>query len=383
MNKLLTTLFALAVSSTALTALAQEVKGDAQAGQAKNAMCIGCHGIVGYQSSFPEVYKVPMISGQSAAYLSAALQAYKKGERRHPTMRGGLPRISRRRFTHEQQRLREPWLDRGVEKIDAATQVRLCRANDEIPRVVIACLDHSPKVSGRGVELLRAAGVEVTIGILENEGNLLSAPSNVYQQFQRPYVILKWAQTNNGMFAPADRSQTWISNAYTRRLTHKWRMEADGILVGTTTALHDNPSLNNRFYFGKSPRPIVLDRLGILPGSLHLFQQVPAIRITHPGTPTANLSEVIETIEVDFEAPDFALQLLQACAHAQIGILLVEGGAQLLHTFIQAGTWDEARVIQNTSAWIQNGISAPTLPVPPKHRVTYYDDQVSYFFSDK
>ena len=75
MNKLLTTLFALAVSSTALTALAQEVKGDAQAGQTKNAMCIGCHGIVGYQASFPEVYKVPMISGQNAAYLSAALQA--------------------------------------------------------------------------------------------------------------------------------------------------------------------------------------------------------------------------------------------------------------------------------------------------------------------
>lgn len=88
MNKLLTTLFALAVSSTALSALAQEVKGDAQAGQTKNAMCIGCHGIVGYQASFPEVHKVPMISGQSAAYLSAALQAYKKGERRHPTMRG-------------------------------------------------------------------------------------------------------------------------------------------------------------------------------------------------------------------------------------------------------------------------------------------------------
>jgi len=88
MNKLFTSIFALAVSSVTGASLAQEVKGDANAGQTKNAMCIGCHGIKGYQSSFPEVYKVPMISGQSANYISAALHAYKKGDRKHPTMRG-------------------------------------------------------------------------------------------------------------------------------------------------------------------------------------------------------------------------------------------------------------------------------------------------------
>ena len=88
MNKLFTTIFALAVSSVTVASLAQEVKGDAKAGQTKNAMCIGCHGIKGYQASFPEVYKVPMISGQSANYIAAALHAYKKGDRKHPTMRG-------------------------------------------------------------------------------------------------------------------------------------------------------------------------------------------------------------------------------------------------------------------------------------------------------
>ena len=87
MNTLLSTLFALAVSCATAASLAQDIKGDAQAGQTKNAMCIGCHGIVGYQASFPEVYKVPMISGQSAGYLLAALHAYKKGDRKHPTMR--------------------------------------------------------------------------------------------------------------------------------------------------------------------------------------------------------------------------------------------------------------------------------------------------------
>jgi cytochrome c553 len=88
MNKLLTTIFALAVSCVTASSLAQEFKGDAKAGETKNAMCIGCHGIKGYQASFPEVYKVPMISGQSAKYIVSSLQAYKKGDRKHPTMRG-------------------------------------------------------------------------------------------------------------------------------------------------------------------------------------------------------------------------------------------------------------------------------------------------------
>ncbi len=88
MTKLFTTVFAVFVSLVTVTAQAQELKGDAKAGQAINAMCIGCHGIKGYQASFPEVYKVPMISGQNAKYIVSALNAYKKGERKHPTMRG-------------------------------------------------------------------------------------------------------------------------------------------------------------------------------------------------------------------------------------------------------------------------------------------------------
>ena len=88
MNKLFTSIFALAVSCVTVSSMAQELKGDAKAGESKNAMCVGCHGIVGYQASFPEVYKVPMISGQSEKYIALSLNAYKKGERKHPTMRG-------------------------------------------------------------------------------------------------------------------------------------------------------------------------------------------------------------------------------------------------------------------------------------------------------
>ncbi len=88
MNKLLTTIFAVAVSCVTVSSWAQGITGDAKAGATKNAMCIGCHGIKGYQASFPEVYKVPMISGQSAAYITSSLNAYRKGERKHPSMRG-------------------------------------------------------------------------------------------------------------------------------------------------------------------------------------------------------------------------------------------------------------------------------------------------------
>jgi cytochrome c553 len=94
MNKLFTTIFALTVSCATVSSMAQELKGDAKAGESKNAMCIGCHGIKGYQASFPEVYKVPMISGQGAKYIVSALNAYKKGERKHPTMRGVAEALS-------------------------------------------------------------------------------------------------------------------------------------------------------------------------------------------------------------------------------------------------------------------------------------------------
>ena len=102
MNKTLTTLFALAVASVTALSHAQEAKGDVEAGKQKIAMCIGCHGIVGYQASFPEIHKVPMISGQSAKYIAAALVAYQKGERKHPTMRGIAESLSEKAvsYTH-------------------------------------------------------------------------------------------------------------------------------------------------------------------------------------------------------------------------------------------------------------------------------------------
>ena len=112
---------------------------------------------------------------------------------------------------------------------------------ERIPRVVISCLDHTPGVDGSGVQRLRDAGVEVAVGVLEEQGRRLSNIRNTYVQQRRPYVILKWAQSADGQFAPQTQQQLWLTNAFSKRLVHKWRSEVDGVLVGYQTALTDDP----------------------------------------------------------------------------------------------------------------------------------------------
>lgn len=252
--------------------------------------------------------------------------------------------------------------------------------DNKIPNVVISCLDKSPNVNGHGVEILRKAGVQVRTGVLEEQGAFLVRPSNVFQEKRRPYLILKWAQTANGIFAPSDRSQQWITHSLSRRLTHKWRAESDGILVGTTTALQDNPSLNNRLYFGKSPRPIVLDRWLKLPDSLNLFNQTArAIRVCQYGDDTRT-NPNWEYLPLDFDAPDFLNRLMTELHSKQIGILLVEGGVHVLQQFIDQGLWDEIRVIQSDTSQIPGGIPAPPLPLIPSRTEQLGSDKVLYLF---
>lgn len=252
--------------------------------------------------------------------------------------------------------------------------------DQHIPEVVISCLDKSPKINGHGVEILRSAGVRVRTGILEEQGSFLVRPSNVFQQQKRPYLILKWAQTANGIFAPANRSRHWISHPLTRRLTHQWRMESDAILVGATTALQDNPSLDNRFFYGKSPRPIILDRFHQLPDELALFHQTQkAIRVCQPGYAQAD-NPVCDYIELDSTLPDFLTALMHHLHTLQIGILLIEGGAYTLQTFIDQGLWDEIRILQSDRSDIPDGIPAPRLPSIPTHTMQLGTDQVLYLF---
>ncbi|MBK6948634.1 MAG: bifunctional diaminohydroxyphosphoribosylaminopyrimidine deaminase/5-amino-6-(5-phosphoribosylamino)uracil reductase RibD [Haliscomenobacter sp.] len=145
--------------------------------------------------------------------------------------------------------------------------------SSQIPKVIVSCIDPSPGVNGKGIEVLRAGGVDVRSGLLQQEGEELIRARRIFVQAKRPYVVLKWAETQHGLMAPAENVRYWISSAYSRRLTHRLRMEADAILIGAATALKDDPELNNRYYFGKSPVKAVISLNTELPASLNLFRE--------------------------------------------------------------------------------------------------------------
>ncbi len=233
----------------------------------------------------------------------------------------------------------------------------------QIKKVVISCIDHTPGVDGEGANFLRRAGVEVEVGALEEEGKRLSQPRNTFIRDGRPYVILKFAQSRNGIFAPSDNRQLWLSNTYSKRLAHKWRSEAGAILVGANTALADNPRLTNRYYFGKSPLRIILDKQGSLPKSLALFDgQAPTLAYTE-NPPPLPWEDGASYHYLAFGG-QMVEDLLKSLAAQKISILMVEGGIKILKRFIEAGLWDEARVFI-AGKYLPEGRPAPLLPVPP------------------
>ncbi|MCO6488882.1 MAG: bifunctional diaminohydroxyphosphoribosylaminopyrimidine deaminase/5-amino-6-(5-phosphoribosylamino)uracil reductase RibD [Phaeodactylibacter sp.] len=246
----------------------------------------------------------------------------------------------------------------------------------KIPRVVLSCFDHSPGVDGAGAERLRNAGVEVIVGVLGEEGRRLSLPRNTFVRRQRPYVILKYAQSKNGVFAPPGNRQLWLTNEYSRRLTHKWRSETDALLIGANTALADDPKLTNRHYFGGSPLRVVLDREGTLPRALSVFDgQSPTLIFTemNPPPPADNLGYC----PVSFDG-QLAGNVLKELARRKISTLMVEGGIRTLQHFIKAGLWDEARVFI-AGSYVAEGRMAPLLPEPPLEARRLGNDELLLF----
>jgi diaminohydroxyphosphoribosylaminopyrimidine deaminase / 5-amino-6-(5-phosphoribosylamino)uracil reductase len=231
-----------------------------------------------------------------------------------------------------------------------------------IPRVVVGCLDAFPLVSGRGVSKLRAAGIDVTVGVEEAACLHLNRHFFVFQKQQRPYIILKWAQTSDGFLdilrKPGDQKESLkISTPFTQILTHKLRSECDVILVGTNTALLDNPSLNVRFWAGKHPVRAVMDREMVLSaGSTLLDGKIPTLVFTDKASKKEGK---ISWIHIDYKN-DPVRQLLQELFRRNLQTLLIEGGTQLHDSFLKAGLWDEIHVETSTQQ-IRNGVIAPNL----------------------
>ncbi|MBS1783269.1 MAG: bifunctional diaminohydroxyphosphoribosylaminopyrimidine deaminase/5-amino-6-(5-phosphoribosylamino)uracil reductase RibD [Bacteroidetes bacterium] len=226
-----------------------------------------------------------------------------------------------------------------------------------IKNVVVCQADPFAKVNGRGFEILRSNGITVTENILAEEGRWQNRRFLCFHEKKRPYIILKWAETTQGFFAPQDRSRWQISNKQAQQLTHKWRTEESAILVGTRTALHDNPQLNARYWKGKQPLRIVLDRALALPETLHLLDgSIPTWIINERKE---NCLDKTQYIQLPFNE-NLLPALLSRLYQQNILSLIVEGGAQLIEAFIDASLWDEARIFRAPSE-LQEGIAAPTL----------------------
>ena len=229
-----------------------------------------------------------------------------------------------------------------------------------IPRVVVGCLDPFPEVSGRGVRMLREAGVEGVTGVMEEEARALNKAFMTLQTKGRPYIILKWAQSEDGFIdrlrTDVSEPVTVLSSPETSRLVHKLRSEVAAIMVGTRTALLDNPSLNVRHWSGNSPVRVVLDRRLVIPDSYRLLNGFSRTLIFTEKE--VENRENMEYIRIDFEGPVIR-QVLDHLAARKLDSLLVEGGAQLINSFVEADVWDEA-MASSTSRWmVRRRLRAP------------------------
>ncbi len=241
-----------------------------------------------------------------------------------------------------------------------------------IPRVVVGNMDPNKTVSGKGISRLADHGVEVSVGIREKECLELNRRFFTYHVNNRPYIILKWAETKDGFI---DRERTpgtsgninWITGTMERQLVHKWRSEEQAILVGTRTVLTDDPELTARDWSGRQPLRLAIDRKGILPGSLKLLDgKTPTVIFSERALKPA---ENILRIKLAGD-PDMLDGILDFLYNNEIQSLIVEGGRATLEGFIKRNLWDEARVFTGDQLF-RRGIRAPSLETDTseKHQI--------------
>jgi diaminohydroxyphosphoribosylaminopyrimidine deaminase/5-amino-6-(5-phosphoribosylamino)uracil reductase len=256
-----------------------------------------------------------------------------------------------------------------------------------IPRVVVGCQDPFAKVNGLGIRKLRDAGIDVTVGVLEEECRRLNRRFITFHSLHRPFIMLKWAQSADG-YIDVERdggTPVKLSSPLSSMLVHKRRSEVKAIMVGTRTALLDNPSLTVRCWAGQSPLRVVVDRRGVIPADSHLKDgSVPTLvyteavtdggcsaAVTGAGSAVAGAGAAgaeaaavtvdgVEYIPVDFGG-DVLGQIVSDLHRRGVQSLMVEGGARLLQSFIDAGLWDEAYV-ERCSAVLGSGVHAPQMP---------------------
>jgi len=239
-------------------------------------------------------------------------------------------------------------------------------------KVYIACLDPFAKVNGKGAEILKNAGIAIEIGLLEQEALWLNRRFLTRVQKNRPYVIVKWAESADG-YLGKEGEQVWISNGASKQLVHKWRAEEDAILVGAKTALVDNPSLTVREWNGKNPKRILIDKLLSVPAEAAIFNdEAETIIFNAVKTEWSGHNKYIELENYDWYLPQNILYQLYLM---DVQSIIIEGGAKTLSLFIEANLWDEARVFKSKRT-LDGGIKAPQVKGELKEIMKISDDQL-------
>ncbi len=246
----------------------------------------------------------------------------------------------------------------------------------KVKKVVVATLDPNPKVAGSGIAALENKGIIIKQGVLKKEAIELNKRFFINQQLNRPYIILKWAQTKDGFIARKNFDSKWISNEHSRQLVHKWRAEEDAILVGKNTAKYDNPLLTVRDWEGKNPIRVLLDKKLDLSTELNLFKgDAPTLIYNLNLNKKKNKHTFVKIEDKEFEK-----QLLADLYKRGIGSLIIEGGSQILNKFIKLGLWDEMRVFTSNQLF-KEGISAPAIDYPMAFSKHIESNNLSYYFN--
>ena len=256
----------------------------------------------------------------------------------------------------------------------------------QIKKVVIGTLDPHEKVAGKGIKKLQESGIDVVTHFLEKQCKEHHKRFLTYHSKKRPYIILKWAETKDGFIAPTpslrkeEPKPYWITNAYSRQLVHKWRTQEQAILVGTTTALQDNPQLDARNWKGKNPVRIVIDKNLKLPNSLHLLDNsIKTVVFTKKEDATKTASNTIQ-IAVPFDS-NLAHHICNSLYKMHITSVIIEGGSKTIETFINTNLWDEARVFVGDT-FFKKGTKAPVLKKTITETKQISNDQLNLFLND-
>lgn len=227
---------------------------------------------------------------------------------------------------------------------------------EKVGKVIIGCLDPNPLVNGMGRKKLVGAGIEVEISGLSKEARDLNKRFFTSKIKNRPYIVLKWAQTSDLYLARNDYSSKWISSSLSRQWVHRWRSEEDAVLVGRTTAEKDNASLTVRDWKGRNPVRILISRSGKINPSWNIFDQAaPTLCYTSRNETPENTGNMILP-----DGQSFLPELMTDLQRRGINSILVEGGSNTIRSFIESGYWDEARIF-TAPVIFGEGIIAPKL----------------------